>query len=521
MGNSYDSARGLWWSGTSTSWRTIQNDLSVISGANDGFGYRADDHGSSIAAADALAVTGSSVSAAGVIETTSDLDEFRFSTAGGSSTFSVNVAPYGAMLDARLQVLDLNGVVIASADTASLGETVTVNLAAGSYVLAVGSHGGYGDIGQYTVTGTVPPPIVTAPQAPSGLTAWGISPTQVILNWASNGAGATGARVLRSTDGVHFTQLGGDLDGSSTAYLDVTGLAGQTYTYEIVSFNAGGTSTPSNVVTVVLDGSGTGLSGTYFGDEGLASQQLARVDPTVNFNWGIGSPDAAIDSDHFSVRWSGQVQAKYSQVYTFAVKADDGARLWVNGQLLIDQMNPLPLLNGDVNSDGSVDFFDLSQLLATKYNTGVAATYAEGDVNGDGVVDFFDLSELLATNWGTTSQPASYSGTIALQAGQKYDITMEYFDQTGPASAQLQWSSPSTPLGVIPQSQLYAAAASPAMASATASASAAASSQGSTNTVQAGRFSTVPLGKADKRHIQASSALTAIDQRRRLFDDRA
>ena len=53
----------------------------------------------------------------------------------------------------------------------------------------------------------------------------------------------------------------------------------------------------------------------------------ARVDPTVNFNWGIGSPDPAVGADQFSARWTGQVQAKYSQAYTFTVKADDGVRL--------------------------------------------------------------------------------------------------------------------------------------------------------------------------------------------------
>jgi hypothetical protein len=350
------------------------------------------------------------------------------------------------------------------------------------------------------------------------------SPTQIVLNWTNNGAGATGARVMRSSDGVNFAQTGTDLDATSTASVD-TVPAGMTYTYRIVSFNSGGTSGPSNAVSVALDGNGTGLRGTYFNDQGLTSQQLSRVDPTVNFNWGKTSPDASIGNDHFSVRWSGQVQAKYSQTYTFTVKADDGVRLWVNGQLLIDQWNPVPLFNGDLNGDGSLNFFDLSVLLSSKYNTGAPATYAEGDINGDGKVNFFDLSALLAANYGATVQPASSSGTIALQAGQKYDITLEYFDQTGPASAQLQWSSPSTPLAVIPQSQLYApTAASPATASAalaaTAPAPAASSAQGQ-KVKAAGRFSTLPVAKADKRHIRASSALTGIDQRRRLFDDRA
>jgi hypothetical protein len=50
--------------------------------------------------------------------------------------------------------------VVASADTASLGETLSANLAAGTYYLVVRSHGVYGDVGTYSISGT-------APQGPS------------------------------------------------------------------------------------------------------------------------------------------------------------------------------------------------------------------------------------------------------------------------------------------------------------------------------------------------------------------
>lgn len=41
-------------------------------------------------------------------------------------------------------------------------------------------------------------------------------------------------------------------------------------------------------------------------------------------------------ADYFSVRWAGHVLPRYSETYTFYVAKDDGARLWVNGQLIID-----------------------------------------------------------------------------------------------------------------------------------------------------------------------------------------
>jgi hypothetical protein len=91
------------------------------------------------------------------------------------------------------------------------------------------------------------------------------------------------------------------------------------------------------------------------------------------------------------------VQAQKSETYTFFVRADDGVRLWVNGQLLVNQWK----------------------------------------------------------DQGTTE----YSGSIALVAGQRYDIRMEYYENSLGAVAQLGWSSASTPKQIIPQSQLFSSSA--------------------------------------------------------------
>ena len=49
-----------------------------------------------------------------------------------------------------------------------------------------------------------------------------------------------------------------------------------------------------------------------------------------------GSPADQIAADDFSVRWTGQVQPRMGGIYTFYLATDDGGRLWVNGQLLVD-----------------------------------------------------------------------------------------------------------------------------------------------------------------------------------------
>jgi hypothetical protein len=62
------------------------------------------------------------------------------------------------MLDLALSLTDADGNVLAISDTADLGETVSALVPAGDYYLAVTSHGAYGDIGQYTISGIVPEP---------------------------------------------------------------------------------------------------------------------------------------------------------------------------------------------------------------------------------------------------------------------------------------------------------------------------------------------------------------------------
>jgi len=68
---------------------------------------------------------------------------------------------------------------------------------------------------------------------------------------------------------------------------------------------------------------------------------LVRDDSMINFDWGAGSPGSGVDSDRFSVRWT--TYAYYDGGdYIFNVTVDDGVRLWVNSQLLIDRWYDQP-----------------------------------------------------------------------------------------------------------------------------------------------------------------------------------
>jgi len=145
-------------------------------------------------------------------------------------------------------------------------------------------------------------------------------------------------------------------------------------------------------------GNGSGLTGAYYSNQNLSfngSPKLVRTDATVNFNWGTAGPAANVGATDYSVRWTGTVQPQFSESYTFYATTDDGVRLWVNGNELINQ-------------------------------------------------------------WPATAA-GTYSNTVTLNAQELYNIELDYFHGTGSAAVELAWSSHSTPLAAIPQAQLYPA----------------------------------------------------------------
>ena len=143
-------------------------------------------------------------------------------------------------------------------------------------------------------------------------------------------------------------------------------------------------------------GQGTGLTAEYYTQQFLAFTNpptLVRTDATVNFDFQGNSPAAGVSFSDFTVRWSGSVQPQFSEAYNFYTVTDDGVRLWINGQLVVDA-------------------------------------------------------------WIGQS-PTEWFGTIPLTAGQKYPITMEYFQLGGGSAAKLLWSSPSVAKTNVPQTQLF------------------------------------------------------------------
>ncbi len=138
---------------------------------------------------------------------------------------------------------------------------------------------------------------------------------------------------------------------------------------------------------------GGGVKAQYFQGMSFNTLMATRTDPQIDFNWGDpGGPDPSVGDDQFSARWTGEVEAAFTETYTFYTNSDDGVRLWTEGQQLVN-------------------------------------------------------------NW-TDHGPTENKGTIDLVAGKTYSLQMEYYENGGGAVAELRWSSPRTPKQVIPQAAL-------------------------------------------------------------------
>jgi hypothetical protein len=151
-----------------------------------------------------------------------------------------------------------------------------------------------------------------------------------------------------------------------------------------------------NVCHTTLEGvrlSASGLLGEYFGDEQYRGLKLARIDPRLRFAWGNGSPDPALAPEQFAVRWTGFLEPRHAEAYSFYCDAEGEARLWVDGQAVPPQR------------------------------------FKGGERDGH--------------------------AALPLRKGRRYELKMEYRPGDGPASVRLGWSSRSQPKEIIPASALF------------------------------------------------------------------
>ncbi|QKW06441.1 alpha-L-fucosidase [Streptomyces sp. NA04227] len=191
----------------------------------------------------------------------------------------------------------------------------------------------------------------------------------------------TKARVLGSEDAVRVTASGDGID------LTPSGSAPDA---------------SSSVIELSLkptpaagEDKGTGLRAESFANETFSGPPaVTSTDATVNESYRFdGSPAASIPADHFSTRWTGRLEPRYSEEYTLTTVSDDTARVWIDGKLVIDA--------------------------------------------------------------GTPHGPRVDQGKVTLKAGQKHTIKVEHTEGGGEAHMKLIWSSPHQSQQVVPATRLY------------------------------------------------------------------
>ncbi|MBX7170142.1 MAG: hypothetical protein K1X72_04240 [Pyrinomonadaceae bacterium] len=142
--------------------------------------------------------------------------------------------------------------------------------------------------------------------------------------------------------------------------------------------------------TALPDFEGFGLTANYYNGASFDTFIEERVDAVVEFDSDNGRPAYGLN-EVFSARYEGKIKPRFTETYTFYLYHDDGAKLWVNGSLIIDQ-------------------------------------------------------------WGTAG---SHSATIALTADTFYDIKIEWENTGGHSGIKLEWQSTSQPREVAPSDRLY------------------------------------------------------------------
>lgn len=155
---------------------------------------------------------------------------------------------------------------------------------------------------------------------------------------------------------------------------------------------------------------GTGLNANFWQHPGTTSNtpyftglpKLSRIDPQINFHSdpvggvaGTPWPGTPVNTDYFSSRWEGEILPEFSQAYTFFSNTDNGGRLWINGQLLVNNWPP-----------ATVSF-------------------------------------------------SEQSAVIVLEGGKRYPLVFEHYNNTSTHRAILSWQSQSQTKQVIPQNRLF------------------------------------------------------------------
>jgi hypothetical protein len=219
-----------------------------------------------------------------------------------------------------------------------------------------------------------------------------VDASAAILSWSAG----FGAKTHTVYFGDDFDTVTNATDGASTpmASYDPGPLELEKQYYWRVDESDGASTYKGDVWTFTTAKAGGGVKGQYYNNVYLSGvPALTRIDPQIDFYWNPGPVGPGVSEDNFSVRWTGEVEAPFTEPVTFITASDDGVRLYIEGKLVID-------------------------------------------------------------HWTSHDRWEDIAAPIDLIEGHTYAIVMEGFEGSGEAEWQLFWQSPSIPKQVIPQAAL-------------------------------------------------------------------
>jgi beta-glucosidase len=155
----------------------------------------------------------------------------------------------------------------------------------------------------------------------------------------------------RLAPGVPATGFGSSFLVAIRSVSELSGIQGQAGPNIRVDFISAGSPDPATAAWEFLSPGGAaevGLQGQYFNSNDLSGPPaLTRIDQEVNFDWTqAGAIPVAIEVENqpsFSALWTGRMRPVFTGDHLFKVRADGGVRLYVNGQLLMDTfLSPMP-----------------------------------------------------------------------------------------------------------------------------------------------------------------------------------
>ena len=204
-----------------------------------------------------------------------------------------------------------------------------------------------------------------------------------------------------------------------------------------------------------------GLLGEYFYLNGYPSvtsfpnfntltPDLTRVDAQVNFPNTGGSFSGVADSDVFAARWTGQIDIENAGLATFYLASDDGSRMYIDNQLVVDNggLHAYSEANGTI--DLSAGFHDIR--IEYFENTGFAGVVAQWDpvgATGKQVIPtsvlFRDSRDVLNVFTDHDVVLSDFSGVVSASAA--HDVTPmvgdglagSFYDLSAPATEALSF----------------------------------------------------------------------------------